>query len=173
MKMNRVFLFSIFLIALSVESVKASNLLFPILDPLFALQTILIGDHPAQVSGGSISLCYRLAKDPAGMLWGDWIQIPNTLWSHDYTLTSDYFSSLNITGCPAVVYSDGALKYTIATSPQGLSWNFPVVIDLPSQSELIFSEISLIVADGHPAVVYTSISGDIKFARALNINGSS
>ncbi|HEY1055076.1 MAG TPA: hypothetical protein VGE24_08080, partial [Emticicia sp.] len=74
-----------------------------------------------------------------------------------------------VNGKPAIIYlnSDKELIYIRANDAAGSSWGATVILD----SDALLTDYSLEIVDGKPAVTY-SIGDELKYKRALDVNGS-
>lgn len=116
---------------------------------------------------GSGKLKYVQALDATGTVWG-------TPAFVDSTGLVGWFTSLAVVnGHPAISYFDISnlhLKYVRALDPDGSTWGTPVSVD--STNSVGVWGNSLAIVEGHPAIGYFDMdNGDLKYARAMDING--
>ena len=108
------------------------------------------------------NLKYVRAADPNGTVWGLPVRVDTN---------ATYTSMAIISGNPAVSYSEpvglvgGNLKYARAMDTSGISWGTPSRVDTNTTG----LRISLVQADGNPAISYDVQNGDLKFIRGTNI----
>lgn len=117
-------------------------------------------------------LKYVRASDANGSAWPTPITL-STL-NHD----GEYTSLAVVDGFPAVSYYDGnaggGLKFIRAAESTGmtLSWNAPLTVDSNLNGD-VGLYTSLVVVSGNPAISYYDFdNGNLKYARALNLDGS-
>ena len=108
------------------------------------------------------------SKDALGAEWNDPAEIPTG------TGTVQWLSFVEVNGKPAIAFiTSSALKFIMAATVDGTSWNAPVTIESGIQPGFI----SLAVVDGRPAICYqqrVSTNKDrLDFVIAADADGSS
>jgi hypothetical protein len=161
--------------SLPQATVPASKLDLEMMGGGGASAPVIVDGAPAflfveDAGGGNPNLLYIRAQDEDGSAWNSAVVLsPNTY---------GYPSLAIVDGNPAVAYSagySGSLVYRRANDAQGTSWGDPVVVD--GLSENPGQSINLLVADGNPAIAYTtdgsgSTEDRLLYVRADDAQGS-
>jgi hypothetical protein len=115
-------------------------------------------------------LKYVRAADASGTSWGTPVTLDST------GIVGQYTSMAIVNGNPAISYYDSTnteLKYVRAGDVSGTSWGTPTTVTTVSAST-VGQYTSMVVVNGNPAIsYYDSTSGDLKYVRASDTNGSS
>lgn len=123
----------------------------------------------------SSSVLYARSSDSDGAEW----PVPVTVLTTNYTYSGSMHPSLaTVAGNPAIAFrvgdnSPNGIHYIRASDSNGMSWGSPVMVIEDSLNKTVGE---LIVANGNPAIVFTSYDGStniVKFVRATDANGSS
>ena len=130
-------------------------------NPAISYQEVILGN-----------MKYVRASDVNGSAW----LTPITLSTSNYD--GSYTSLAVVDGLPAVSYYDGnvggGLKFIRATEATGmiLPWNTPLTVDSNLTGD-VGRYTSLVVVSGNPAISYYDVdNGNLKYVRALNMDGS-
>lgn len=114
---------------------------------------------------------YVRATDADGDSWGNPIVVDNNMTNNG--IFSSYLTMNIIDGKPAIVSSKpDTLNYFRATDASGSSWSTPITLTIPQSSAN--QEMTLVVANGKPAIGFTKSRQDIlSFIQAADTTGSS
>jgi uncharacterized repeat protein (TIGR01451 family) len=131
----------------------------------------VVNGNPAMLvySDGTFETMYTRATDADGTSWSSPIIV---------TPSGSYLPSLRIVnGNPAFTYigingSDQVLTFRRATDANGTVWGTPVLIDTALHNDGIFGISDLTIVNGNPAVSYIDESGNVKYARACDADGT-
>lgn len=137
-------------------------------DGVFSPSMKVVQGHPAIACARHGGLWYVRAQDPAGAAWGVPLFI---LFEYDSSSTP---SLEMVNGRPAIAFQSSGnhhpIHYVRAADPEGASWGSPAKLATAGWNG--FSEPSLAVVNGRPAIAYyDSDKSDLMFLHAIDSGG--
>jgi Chaperone of endosialidase/Head domain of trimeric autotransporter adhesin len=141
------------------------NVTFP--EPFDVRPQVTVGGLP--VPGGNVTgTGFTLTIPPHDLVVDDGNPPANNIGT--------YNDALLVQGNPAIAYTDttaGDLYYVRATNAQGSAWGVPVRVATGGSAVVGYYPSMALLAGNLPAIsYYDSTNGDLKFVRALDVNGA-